>query len=129
MLDPSNLPADTIDISQVCPDVSTFEGSKMKVSDLLDIPILITNWFISKSKFKINNNTGSQEPVECLHMQILLNDIPHVVFSGSKVLIGQMKAITQFMSTHPEYPKLKIAAVIRRRNGKYYKLESTKSFL
>lgn len=128
MLDPNNLPADIVDISQVCPDVSTFEGSKMKISDLVDIPILIVNWFISKSKFKVNNN-GIQEPIECLHLQILLNDIPHVVFSGSKVLIGQMRAITQFMATHPELPKVKIAAVIRRRNGKYYKLESTKSFL
>ena len=128
MLDTSNLPPDVIDISQVCPDVSTFEGSKMKVSDLLDIPILITNWFISKSKFKVGPG-GSTDQVECLHLQILLNDVPHVVFSGSKVLIGQMKAITQFLSTHPEYPKMKIAAVIRRRNGKYYKLESTKSFV
>ena len=59
-------------------------GQKKHLSDVLNQEILITDFKIKKSK--------RREGTECLQLQFVLGDEVCVLFSGSSVLIDQIKA-------------------------------------
>lgn len=59
-------------------------GQKRHLSDVLNQEILITDFKIKKSK--------RREGTECLQMQFVMGDDVCVLFTGSSVLIDQIKA-------------------------------------
>lgn len=71
------------------------EGDKIKIAKVLNHEIILTNYRILDSKYQ-NNNT------ECLQLQIEIEDEKRVIFTGSKVLIKQIKKYEEhipFMTT------------------------------
>lgn len=61
-----------------------FTGDKIKVSKILNREITVQDFKIEPSK----HNNGN-----CLYLQIKLNQTNHVVFTGSTVLMEQIKLI------------------------------------
>lgn len=60
------------------------EGDKIKIAEVLNQDIIVTNYRILDSKFSNANS-------ECLQLQFQLNEEKRVIFTGSKVLIRQIK--------------------------------------
>mgnify|MGYP000893345884 CR=1 FL=1 len=58
------------------------DGEKIKLDDILNIDIIITAYRVNNSKFK-------QE--KYLQLQFELDNIRHVLFTGSSVLIKQIE--------------------------------------
>lgn len=58
------------------------DGEKVKLDDILNIDIIITAYRVNNSKFK-------QE--KYLQLQFELDNIRHVLFTGSSVLIKQIE--------------------------------------
>jgi RNA-directed DNA polymerase len=61
------------------------EGSKVKIDDILNIEIKITAFEVRQSKFKREN----QDRV--MTLQFKQENILHIIFTGSEVLIKQME--------------------------------------
>ena len=59
------------------PKIEHFAGDKIKISKVLNKEIQV-------QKFKVVNSKFEQGP--CLHLQIMINETKHVVFTGSAVL-------------------------------------------
>jgi hypothetical protein len=64
-----------------------FEGEKLKISKVLNREIIICDFKIDDSKFK-EKGTG-----KCLQLQISVNNIKHIVFTGSSGLMDAIKQI------------------------------------
>lgn len=62
------------------PEIASMTGEKIKISKILNREIVVHDFRIEESKFKKENAPS------CLHMQISLDDVKHVVFTGSQVL-------------------------------------------
>jgi len=60
------------------------EGDKIKITEILNQEITVTEYRMLDSKF---NNANS----ECLQLQFQLNEEKRVIFTGSKVLIKQIE--------------------------------------
>jgi hypothetical protein len=80
---------------------SKLDGEKIKLKDALNQEILILNYAILRSKFKDENY---------LTIQFELGSVRHVVFTGSGVLMDQIKKYAE---------KIPFYTVIRDF-GKYY---------
>lgn len=65
-------------------DINSFTGDKIKISKILNIPIIVHDFKIEKSK----HNTG-----DCLYLQISIEKEKRVVFTGSTVLIDTIKKV------------------------------------
>lgn len=65
-------------------DNHIIEGDKIKIAEVLNEEVLVTNYRIIDSKYDNNNS-------DCLQLQIELNNEKRVIFTGSKVLIKQIK--------------------------------------
>ncbi|WP_410221911.1 hypothetical protein [Pedobacter sp.] len=63
---------------------NSFVGDKMKVSKILNRNIIVHGYKIEKSK----HNDG-----DCLSLQIEVNQTKYVVFTGSVVLMQQIKQV------------------------------------
>lgn len=68
---------------------NSFEGDKIDIFNILNRVIVIHKYKIESSKFQ-----GKSNPL-CLHMQITINDVKHVVFSGSKILQELIQQVSQ----------------------------------
>ena len=82
------------------------DGDKVKIDDVLNNEIKILNFAIKNSKYSKNKNG------EYLTLQIEMSDKRYIIFTGSDVLIDQMKKYAK---------ELPFLATIRKIN-KYYSL-------
>lgn len=63
---------------------SSFCGDKIKITKVLNKPIIVKNYKVDESKFEKSNND------KCLCLQIEIDGESRVLFSGSKILINQI---------------------------------------
>lgn len=63
-------------------DEKPFVGDKIRIEDVLNIPIVIRDFRISESKY---------DSPSCLTLQIEINGQFRVIFTGSVVLVDLMK--------------------------------------
>lgn len=73
----------------ISPDVKTFIGEKVKISKILNQEITVRAFRIEESKFP-KNKSGM-----CLSLQIMFEDQHRVLFTGSDVLISQIKKVPE----------------------------------
>jgi hypothetical protein len=64
-----------------------FVGDKIEMTKILNREIIVLGFKIEQSKFS-KNKSGN-----CLHIQVELDGVKHVVFTGSDVLIGQIQQV------------------------------------
>jgi len=67
------------------PEVKNFTGEKIPVKRIFNIPILVHDYKIEKSKQKENS--------KCLTLQIEKQGEKRVVFTGSTVLMQQIESV------------------------------------
>ena len=67
-----------------------FEGDKIKMAKVLNREIVVHDFKLEDSKVFPDRGTG-----KCLHMQISLNDVKHIVFSGAVALIEAIQQIPE----------------------------------
>lgn len=65
----------------------TLTGDKIKMSKILNKPITVHDFRIVDSKYTDKGNG------KCLHMQIGIGDVKHVVFTGATGLMETMQKI------------------------------------
>lgn len=92
--------------SEFSDEAKTLEGDKVKIDDLLNIEIIINAYVISESKYKRNEHT------QYARVQIIVEDLTKVFFTGSGVLIKQLEKYRG---------KMPFVATIKKVN-KYYTL-------
>jgi hypothetical protein len=68
------------------PEAKTFIGDKIPVKKIINIQIKVLDFKIEPSKIK--------EGTECLYLQIEKGEEKRVVFTGSTILISQIKRVT-----------------------------------
>lgn len=59
--------------------IKSFIGDKIKIERIVNREIYVYAWKIEKSKYEKGNE-------KCLHLQIGIGDVKHVVFTSSKFL-------------------------------------------
>jgi hypothetical protein len=65
-------------------DAKGFKGDKIKLDRVINLEIRVVDFKVEKSKVNAGN---------CLHMQIELNGIEHVIFTGSSALISMIQQV------------------------------------
>lgn len=60
-------------------------GDKIKIAKVMNREITILDYKVADSL-----HSG-----KCLHLQIILNDTKHVIFTGSKVLLNMMQQVNK----------------------------------
>lgn len=70
--------------SEFASDVRPMDGIKIKISDLVNLPLVVTGYKIRNSQYKKGNDRYAT-------IQIELNHEKRVVFTGSVVLIEQLE--------------------------------------
>lgn len=65
------------------------QGDKIKISKVLNRQIIVHSYKVEPSKYE-KNKSGC-----CLYLQIELDGIRHVIFTGSDVLIEQIKQVPE----------------------------------
>src|SRR3546814_3215118 len=80
-------------------------GDKITIFNILNEEIMVCGYRIEDSKFS-KNKSG-----KCLHMQIKLEGVDRVVFTGSDVLIDMIQQVAQ--------ADLPFTTIIRQ-NGKHF---------
>ncbi len=86
------------------PDSKTFTGEKIKIHKVMNKQIVIEDYRITPSKF---NDPGDQ----CLQMQVVVDDVKRVIFTGSKPLMSLIERVPK-----TEFPFL---AMIIKENDSY----------
>lgn len=61
-----------------------FSGDKIKITKVLNRPIIVKNYKVDESKYERSNND------KCLCLQIEIDNENHILFSGSRILISQI---------------------------------------
>lgn len=87
-------------------DQAPLDGDKIKLEDVLNLEVVVIGFNLRQSKY------GKNASGKCLALQIEMNGVRRVLFTGSDVLIGQME---RYGSHIP------FAAVIRKID-RYYTL-------
>lgn len=68
--------------------IQGFTGDKIKMNKVINKSIIIHAYKIENSKFEKGNG-------KCLHMQIEVNGVKHVLFSGSTILMETIKNVPE----------------------------------
>lgn len=68
--------------SDFAKEESFLDGDKIKIDKILNKEILITNYKIKDSKYN---------DLKCLKLQFEMDDIKHIIFTGSNVIIDQIE--------------------------------------
>ena len=68
-------------------------GRKLKIKEILGVPLVFTAWHIGWSKYK--NRRGERK--ECLTLQFMLNDQKYIVQTSSSVLLSQVREFAAVM--------------------------------
>lgn len=71
--------------SDFAKDEGVMDGEKTTIDDILNKEITILNYKIKDSQYNKSNSD------KYLHLQIQLDDIKYILFTGSNVLIEQME--------------------------------------
>ena len=71
------------------PELTAMTGEKIKISKILNREIVIHDFRIEESKFKKENSA------RCLYMQISIDNVKHVVFTGSQVLASMISRVSK----------------------------------
>jgi hypothetical protein len=66
-------------------DVKAFVGDKIKIERILNREIIVHEFKIEISKFQEKGNG------KCLYLQIEINEIMYVIFTGSGVLMNMLE--------------------------------------
>lgn len=66
-------------------EAKPLEGSKVRIDDIINREILVTDYKITDSRFEKKNCE------KCLTLQFEVDNIKHVIFTGSNVLIDQIE--------------------------------------
>ena len=72
-------------------------GQKIHVQDILDKEILITDFRIIQSKHRPGGN--------CLQLQLYFNDTVYVLFTGSNVLINEIRESAEYIPFYTRITK------------------------
>ena len=114
--------ANSINTTEDIPCIADFannhtilEGKKVKISDIVNIPLVFTGWKISASHFKDKNSRS----MKCLTLQFDKDGDKCIIFTSSSVLIQQ---ITDFEKQSPNSKKFK--ATIRHIDNRFYKFSN-----
>jgi len=70
------------------PAIKNFTGDKIKMSKILNKEIVVHDFRIEDSKCYQDRGLG-----KCLHMQISLNEVKHVIFTSARGLIDAIQQI------------------------------------
>lgn len=71
------------------PTKGGMKGTKIKIDRVLNRPITVHSFKLEESKFS-KNKSG-----KCLHLQIELDNVMHVIFTGSDILIDMIGQVPQ----------------------------------
>lgn len=71
--------------SDFAEEETALSGEKLKIEDVIGKEIIITGYRITKSKYQ------KRDAEECLKLQFTINSTTYVLFTGSNVLIEQIK--------------------------------------
>lgn len=71
--------------SDFAEEETALPGEKLKIEDVIGKEIIITGYRITKSKYQ------KRDAEECLKLQFAINSTTYVLFTGSNVLIEQIK--------------------------------------
>lgn len=71
-------------------NIGSFEGRKMSIEDLFNIPIIINAFKIEESKF-----TGKNKSNNRLQLSIEIKDEKYITFTGSDTLIEMIKKVPE----------------------------------
>lgn len=61
------------------------DGDKIRIDEIINVEVMVIGFRISESKYE-KNKSG-----KCLTLQVEMNGVRRVVFTGSDVLIGQIE--------------------------------------
>ncbi len=114
--DPALLDESIPEFADVVPDRGSMDGAKMPIENIVNIPLVFTNWEISQSKYR-----DKGEDSERLTIQFLYHGEHRIAFTGSTVLIGQLREFDKVRD--PERKEFK--AVIRKID-RFFKFCRTK---
>ena len=97
-------------ISDLLPEREILDGEKIKIESILNLPLVFTGWEITQSKVKTSEM--------CLKLQFELNGERRVCFTGSTVLIDQIRCVeTELVKRNlPRKFRAKIVKI-----GKFFK--------
>jgi hypothetical protein len=70
------------------PDHQFLTGEKIKITKILNKPIIVHSFLVNNSKF-------DNKPGECLTLQIEVDGEKRILFSGSKVLISMINQVNK----------------------------------
>ncbi|RLG01150.1 hypothetical protein DRN58_02355 [Thermococci archaeon] len=82
--------------SDFAEETKVFDGDKKKIEDILNQEILVLD-------FKVKNSKKRQDSLYAT-IQFKMNDINHIVFTGSSILISQLE---KYKDNLPFYTVLK----------------------
>lgn len=68
--------------------VGSFEGKKMSIEDLFNVPIIVNAFRIEESKF-----TGKNKSNNRLQLSIKIENINYISFTGSDTLMEMIKRV------------------------------------
>jgi len=114
--DPALLDESIPEFADIVPDRGTMDGAKMPIENIVNIPLVFTNWEISQSKYR---DKGGD--TERLTLQFLYNGEHRITFTGSTVLIGQLREYDNARD-----PNRKTFKAIIRKIDRFYKFCRTK---
>lgn len=100
----------------IVPDRGTMDGAKMPIDQIVNIPLVFTNWDISQSKYR-----DKGEESERLTIQFLYHGEHRIAFTGSTVLIGQLREFDKVRD-----PARKEFKAVIRKIDRFYKFCRTK---
>ena len=66
-------------------DQAPLDGEKIQLEDILNVEVLVIGFNIRKSKY------GKNASGKCLALQIEIDDVRRLVFTGSDVMISQLE--------------------------------------
>jgi len=66
-------------------DQAPLDGEKIRLEDILNVEVLVIGFNIRKSKY------GKNASGKCLALQIEIDDVRRLVFTGSDVMISQLE--------------------------------------
>jgi len=72
---------------QITSSQKAFTGDKIKIDRLLNREIIVSDYKIEPSRYTDKGNG------KCLHLQIVLNNTNHVLFTGSTGLMDQIEKV------------------------------------
>ena len=108
----TSLPDDIPDISEIIPDFEAFDGDKVEIEKILNIPIVVTGWIIGPSK----HNKGE----DYLRFQFIHEgeEKHFVCMGGYTVMMDQLREIETVLDGR-KLPH-KFRAVVKKA-GRCYK--------